>query len=119
MLSKIANQGEARMSEPQSVVCTYRVRKEKDAEFRDLISRHWTVLRAQDLVSEIAPQVFRGEDGQDRPFFMETFEWVSAEAPDTAHHLPSVTAIWEPMGLCCEPREGLPAMEFHRVQRLS
>lgn len=106
------------MARAATVMCTYLVRPDREPEFRDLISRHWAVLREQGLATDTAPLRFRGEDAAQRPFFVEIFEWVSAEAPETAHHAPAVMAIWEPMGMCCEARDGRPAMEFPHVERL-
>jgi hypothetical protein len=106
------------MTTPMTVMCTYRVRKEKEREFSDLLGRHWSVLREQELVTDTAPEAFRGAGPDGDPYFVEVFEWVNGEAPDTAHHLPAVASIWEPMGMCCAPRDGLPPMEFHRVERL-
>ena len=106
------------MSQSTTVMCTYLVHPDKEGEFRDLISRHWPVLREQELVTESPSMLFRGEDRMRRPFFVEIFEWVSAEAPDTAHHIPAVASVWEPMGMCCEARDGRPAMDFPFVRPL-
>ena len=99
-------------------MCTYRVRSDKEDEFRALIARHWPVLHDQGLVTSTPPSIFRGREPSGGPFFVEVFEWVNREAPDTAHHSPAVMKIWEPMGMCCEARDGRPPMEFPHVERI-
>ena len=49
---------------------------------------------------------------------MELLEWCDDGAPDRAHELPEVMAVWEPMGALCESRKGAPAMEFPSVETL-
>ena len=104
------------MAEPVTVICTYRVASEQEGTFRDLLSRHWPVLREQGLTTATPPQVFRGLDKSEAPFYVEIFEWADETAPTTAHDTPAVLAVWEDMGQCCEERLGLPAMEFPHVR---
>ena len=42
-----------------------------------------------------------GRHGAERTY-VEVFEWISADAPNTAHQTPDVMKVWEPMGACCE-----------------
>jgi hypothetical protein len=49
---------------------------------------------------------------------VELLTWKNAEAPNTAHELPEVMAVWEPMGMLCEKRDGRPPMEFPHVERI-
>ena len=95
-----------------TAICTYRVRPDKAGEFESLLRRHWPTLRDAELVTETAPLQFRGQEQDGAPYFIEILEWVSADAPHTAHHIPAVMAVWEPMGMCCEKRGDRPPMEF-------
>lgn len=107
------------MSQPEIVICTYRVRRGREAEFERLLSRHWPTLRALDLVTAQPPQHFRGSEADGAPVFVEIFGWSSAEAAGLAHEHPEVMAIWEPMDQLTETRGGRPNLEFPHYQPLS
>jgi len=94
-------------------LCRYWVKSEKEAEFRDLLKKHWPVFQKLGLVAEQPPHlIFRGEDKQRGIFYVETFPWANAEAAGRAHSLPEVASIWEPMGECCTE------MEFPSVEQI-
>jgi hypothetical protein len=100
-----------------TVICTYQVKGECEDEFRAILSRHYSCLRAAGLVTKTTPQYFRRVDDEGRPTFVEIFEWVSPEAARAAHSTPEVLAEWEAMSKLCVPRAGRPAMEFPHFQR--
>ena len=104
------------MSQPLTVIATYRVKKESEDAFRKLLDQHWPTLRQHDLASEAPPLVFRGEEEDGLPFFVEIFSWRDETASDTAHELPEVLSIWEPMAQLCEERQGKPSMDFPHVE---
>ncbi len=106
-------------SESQTVLCHYRVIAEREAEFRQLLERHWPTLRELDLVTDAKSQIFRCVDNKGRPWFLEIFHWKNAEAVRLAHEHPDVQAVWEPMMPLCEGRDGLPAMDFPHAERVS
>lgn len=95
------------MSKPETAICTYRVKPEHEAEFVALLGTHWQALRGAGLVTETKPQRFRAildpkdRHSYDTPTYVEIFEWRDAQAPGTAHELPEVMAVWEPMGRMC------------------
>ena len=105
-------------TQPQTVLCTYRVRHDKEGEFRELLGRHWPKLRELGMVTDAPSSVYRGLDAKGRPFFVEIFDWKNAALPEKAHEHPEVMAIWEPMDALCESRDGLPNMEFPDVERV-
>jgi len=107
------------MSRPEIVICTYRVRRGREAEFERLLARHWPTLRSLDLVTDRPPQHFRGSEEDGAPVFVEIFGWSSAEAAGLAHQHPEVMAIWEPMDQLTETRGGRPNLEFPHFQPLS
>lgn len=109
------------MSTPasQTVLCHYRVIAEREAEFRQLLERHWPTLRKLDLVTDEPSLIYRSVDGEGRPWFLEIFHWKTGEAVRVAHEHPDVQAVWEPMMPLCEARDGLPAMEFPAAERVS
>lgn len=107
---------------PETVICRYRLKPGKEGEMERLLERHWTTLHAAGLTTEEPPRIYRsrpsskpgGEAGGEGggTTYVEIFDWRSADAPERAHHLPEVMAIWEPMGALCE------SMEFPHFDRL-
>jgi hypothetical protein len=106
-------------SAPETVIAIYRVRADKEKEFLAILRKHYPTLKALGLVTNDPPVIYRGaERPTDPPTIFEIFTWKDGEAPNTAHHLPEVMAIWEPMGQLCEDRNGRPKFEFPHVERL-
>ncbi len=104
---------------PSTCLCTYRVKADKEVEFRELLARHWPKLRELGMATAEPSVIYRGEDEKRRPFYVEIFSWISAGAVEKAHQHPEVMAVWEPMDALCEAREGRPNMEFPQVERVS
>lgn len=92
------------------VLCHYRVRPGSEAAFLALLERHWPALLAAGLVTETPARAWRHRAEGGATDFWELFEWRDADAPRTAHELPEVLAVWEPMGALCE------SMEFPHVE---
>jgi hypothetical protein len=92
----------------ETVICTYRVRPEAEAEFRDLLRRHWTTLRDLGFVTDEESRVLRKVD---EPTYVEIFTWVDGGF-GLAHEHPDVLAIWEPMDPLLESRDGRDKWEF-------
>ena len=103
-------------AEPATVISTFRVIEGKEQEFIALLRVHWSTLREQGLVTDTPSQVFRGREASGASYFVEIFEWRDEAAVRTAHELPAVMAVWEPMGALCEARDGKPSMEFPHVE---
>jgi hypothetical protein len=99
-------------------LCTYRAKTGAEKQFEGLLARHRPTLRAAGLVTAKRPTTFRGTEDGGGTFYVEILEWKDAEAPNEAHELPTVMAVWEPMGMCVEDRDGRPGMEFPHVERL-
>lgn len=104
---------------PETVICHYRVREGGEAAFEQLLAGHWSALRRARLVTERAPQHFRalpsakaGDVPDTTTLYVEIFEWCRGDAPERAHELPEVMAVWEPMGALCED------MQFPHFERL-
>jgi len=96
-----------------TAICTFRVKPDSLAAFLGLLDAHWATLRRLELVTDTAEQQFVGVNRQgDDPVVVSIFEWINSEAAGRAHDHPDVAEIWEAMGPLCEPRDGLPAMEF-------
>ncbi len=105
------------MSQPETVVCLYRVAEGNQSAFEALLERHWPTLREVDLVTEQPPLHLRGSEQQGgQPLYVEIFEWRSAEGSELAHQHPAVMEIWESMGTLTESRDGRPNMEFPHFQ---
>lgn len=90
------------MFERMPMLCTYWPRVGKEAEVERLLILHGPALEKAGLQAPGRSVVWkaRGKDGAMR--FVERFDWVDAQAPATAHQLPEVMAIWEPLSAICE-----------------
>lgn len=107
------------MTKPVTSMCIYQIRSGSEQDFEGLLADHWPTLRKHDLVPDESSQIFRGRNDDDTPFFVEILTWCDESCPDSAHECPEVMAIWESMGKHCESRNGKPAMEFPRVEKIS
>ncbi len=103
---------------PPVAICTYRVKSGKEAEFVRLLQRHWPTLRDLGMADERPSLVFQGADESGGTVITEILTWKDGNMPNRAHEIPSVMALWEPMGMCCESRLGRPSMEFPQVRKL-
>jgi hypothetical protein len=103
---------------PATVICHYRVKAGKEPDFLALLDRHWPALHRLGLVTDDPSRVYRGQDDRGKPMFWEIFDWSSEDAAGKAHAHPEIAAIWEPMDVLCESREGRPNMEFPHVARV-
>ncbi|HYE79591.1 MAG TPA: hypothetical protein VEI97_16510 [bacterium] len=109
------------MSHPQdhpghnTVICTYRVKPGNEEAFVKLLEKHWPALRSLGLATDQPPVIYQGLDREEKPYFVEIFQWADDQAPGIAHQSPEVMAIWEPMGALVEERGGRPPMEFPHV----
>jgi hypothetical protein len=106
-------------SEAVTVFCHYRVRAGEEAAFIELLGKHWPTLQRLGVVTDEPSAVYRGEDEKGRPIFFEVFSWRNEAAFERAHAHPEVLAIWEPMDMLCEARDGRPNMEFPHARRLA
>jgi len=95
----------------QVVVCTYRVKANREKEFIALLARHWPTLRKLGLVREQPRMVLQRRDTDTTSCFVEIFAWQD-RGVEVAHQHPEVLALWEPMEQMCEARDGHPATEF-------
>ena len=98
-------------SNPQVVVCTYRVKAGCERDFIGLLKRHWPTLKKLGLVDEQPRMTLRGRDTDEATCFVEIFAWKD-RGFEIAHQHPEVLALWEPMEQMCEARGGHPATEF-------
>jgi len=106
------------MPEPKTVIAIYRVQADKEAEFMKLLEKHHPALLGVGLATATPPTVYRNVDPKGRPTYFEIFDWVNEAAPQRAHELPEVMAIWEPMGALVEERDGQPKFEFPHVDQV-
>ena len=85
-------------SNPVRMLCTYRVKDGKEAEFLSLLEKHWPTLRNVGLATDEAARVLRARDKTGKTVFIEMFSWKNADSPGVAHQTPEVMSVWEPMG---------------------
>jgi hypothetical protein len=98
----------------ETVICTYRVRPDAEAEFTALLRRHWDTLHELGFVTEDRSQVLRDVE---EPTYIEIFTWVEGGFGQASEH-PDVLAIWEAMDPLLEERAGQPRWEFPHYQRV-
>lgn len=100
-------------------LCIYRVKAGSEKAFRGLLARHWPTLWRVGLAPDVPSTIYQGTEKDEAvPIFIEMLNWNDAEGANIAHEIPDVMAVWEPMGMLCEARDGRPAMEFSRVERI-
>ncbi|MCC7137502.1 MAG: hypothetical protein IT460_03635 [Planctomycetes bacterium] len=102
---------------PETVVAQYRVRADREAEFRALLERHEPTLRRLGLAVGAPTQRFRGHE-REGLLYVEIFTWRDAAAVEAAHRHPEVAAIWDAMEPCLEARGGKPKWDFPHVSPL-
>lgn len=105
------------MPTPAMMHCIYRPKSGYEEALFDLVKRHWPVLHRAGLTTDTPPLVYRAtEKRSGRPFYIEIFEWRDEGASATAHQMPEVMAIWEPMGPMIE---GGPSPELAKIEQVS
>ena len=106
-------------SNPVRMLCTYRIKDGKEAEFLLLLEKHWPTLRSVDLATDDAAKVLRARDKSGKTVFIELFSWKNPEAPGIAHQTTEVMAVWETMGALAEEMNFWPiedvAINFAQV----
>ena len=90
---------------PVNVLCIYRIKDGKEAEFRPLLESHWPTLDSIGLVSSEPARWYQGQDKSNQTCFIEIFQWKDEKAPELAHQTPEVLSIWEPMGALVDHME--------------
>lgn len=86
------------MKSPVHMHVTYRPKKGNEDELFALVKKHGPALESTGLITGGAPTIYRATDKRSgEQFFIEMFSWRDAEAPNLAHQMPEVMAVWEPM----------------------
>src|SRR5688572_11598045 len=83
---------------PVDIVVIYRAKKGHEDELEVLVRGHGPLMERIGLCGPKPAEVWRTVDRQGNVAFVEHFQWKDAQAPQTAHQLPEVMAVWEPMG---------------------
>jgi hypothetical protein len=99
-------------------LCTYRVKKGKEAAFEKLLARHYPTLARLGWVADEPRMLFRGTDESGKTFYLEVLPWKGERYPRMAHEHPDVLAVWHAMDALCEERLGRPSMEFPHARQL-
>ena len=85
-------------SDTVPVLVAYYPKPGTNDQLLPLVLRHWPVLSSLGLVSAVRPQVWHAVDKRSgEAYIVEMFEWRDGSASETAHQLPEVMAVWEPM----------------------
>jgi hypothetical protein len=92
---------------PVDVLCIYRVKAGKDAEFKKILEKHGPALKRAGLSSSKAPTIWRSSTRDGKSVFIEMMQWKDEKSSSAAHQMPEVMAVWEPMGNLTEGMEFL------------
>ena len=107
-------------TQPETVICRFQVRADREDAFRALLRGHWSALREAGLVTDEPPQHLRGLDEHGQPVWIEIFTWVDGAAAGKAHTHPVIGPLWASMEPCVEERAGSPRKwqfpHYHRQQ---
>ncbi len=93
----------------ETVICSYLVRAECEADFHDVLAQHWAVLSAKKYVTDDDRLILRSCD--EPPTYVEIFTWVDGGA-ERAHGDVDLQQIWASMGPLLEERNGRPRWDF-------
>jgi hypothetical protein len=100
----------------QTVICTYRVRADSEAEFLELLGRHWRTLHELGFVTDEPSVIYR--ELADLPTYVEIFTWTE-DGYEHAREHPAVLAIWGPMDPLLEDRDGQEKWQFPHYERVT
>jgi len=78
-------------------IVAYTPKKRKSKQLYDLLKRHVTVLRKENLVTKRPSVLLKSNEG-----YVEIFEWKSGKSIDDAHKNSTVTKMWAKFNVCCE-----------------
>ena len=98
------------------MICTFRVRADAEADFTELLGRHWPTLHDLGFVTDEQAVIYRELDA--RPTYVEIFTWADGGYEQAREH-PAVLAIWGPMDALLEDRDGRTKWEFPHYERVT
>jgi hypothetical protein len=93
-------------SGPVDVLCIYRVKSGKDADFKKLLEKHGPAMKKAGLQGK-PPTVWKSATREGKTVFIEMMQWKDGDSAHAAHQMPEVMAVWEPMGELTEGMEFL------------
>lgn len=78
-------------------IVAYTPKKTKSKQLHDLLKKHVTVLRKENLATKRPSVLLKSNAG-----YVEIFEWKSGKSIDDAHKNSNVTKMWAKFNDCCE-----------------
>lgn len=84
--------------EGKIVIVAYKPKQGKEEVLNDLMRKHYSVLKEQDLVTNRKPVLMQAKDGT----IIEVFEWKSEAAIKASHSNTEVLKMWEEYVAACE-----------------
>jgi hypothetical protein len=90
------------MSKPVHNLNIYRPKAGHHDQLKAILLNHGPVLAKTGLLTQDPVQLWVAQDlarhGKTEPYFVELFFWRDEKAPELAHQMPEVMAVWETMG---------------------
>lgn len=80
------------------VIVAYKPKPGKEESLKKLVTDHYAVLKAEELVTGRLPILMKATDGT----IVEVFEWRSAEAIQQAHTNKAVGEMWVAFNEVCD-----------------
>ena len=80
------------------VIVAYKPKAGKEEMLQNLMRKHYSVLKEQDLVTDRKSIMMQAKDGS----IIEVFEWKSEDAIKAAHNNPEVLKMWEEYVEACD-----------------
>ena len=90
------------MAGGKRMLCTYWPKPGQEEAMRAMLLKHGPALKSGGLLGDEPVRIWKATDRSGRTRFVERFDWRDETSSDTAHQLPEVMAVWEPMGELCD-----------------
>lgn len=106
--------GFAQQTGTETVMTTYRAKAGKEDEVLKALDQARVLMLSHKMVLPEPHLVLRGQDENQKTYFVEILTWVDHDAPD---HAPAeLTAVWNQLEAMCEKRDGHRGIEFPEVR---
>jgi hypothetical protein len=96
---------------PRIVIVVYSPLPGKNRDLERVVSKHYSILKKENLVTERLPIVMKAGNGS----IIEVFEWRSSEAIQAAHTNAEVMKLWDEFNAVCTYETPVSVEEFHNL----
>jgi hypothetical protein len=104
-------------STPETVMVTYHVKPQNEAQFEQVLGDAWKLYRQNDMVLSRPHVIVRDGESGGGLRYVEIFTWASHAQPE--HAPTAVKTVWGKMMSLCENRDGHTGLEGGEVEIIS